>query len=37
MIVAGMSVTEERLKSVDFSDPYFSASQVIIVRKTSVN
>ncbi|NLD87799.1 MAG: transporter substrate-binding domain-containing protein [Clostridiales bacterium] len=35
-IAAGMSVTEERLQSVDFSEPYFSASQVIIVRKTSV-
>ncbi len=35
-IAAGMTVTEERLESVDFSDPYFSASQVIIVRKTSV-
>jgi len=35
-IAAGMSVTEERLQSVDFSEPYFEASQVIIVRKTSV-
>lgn len=35
-IAAGMSVTPERLESVDFSDTYFSASQVIIVRKTSV-
>jgi len=30
---AGMSVTEERKKNVDFSDAYFSSSQVIIVRK----
>lgn len=31
--VAGMTVTEDRLKSVDFSDPYTTATQVIIVRK----
>ena len=30
--VAGMTVTEDRLKSVDFSDPYATAKQVIIVR-----
>lgn len=29
--VAGMTVTEDRLKSVDFSDPYTTATQVIIV------
>lgn len=32
MIVAGMSVTEERKKNVDFSDGYYKASQVIIVK-----
>lgn len=32
-IAAGMSVTEERKKNVDFSDPYFESEQVIIVRK----
>ena len=32
-IAAGMSVTEERKKNVDFSEPYFSSEQVIIVRK----
>lgn len=31
--MAGMTVTEDRLKSVDFSDPYTTASQVIIVKK----
>ena len=31
--VAGMTVTEDRLKSVDFSDSYTTATQVIIVRK----
>ena len=30
---AGMSVTEDRLKNVDFSDSYATGTQVIIVRK----
>ncbi len=30
--VAGMTVTEDRLKNVDFSDPYTTATQVIVVR-----
>ena len=30
---AGMTVTEDRLKKIDFTDKYTSASQVIIVRK----
>lgn len=30
--VAGMTVTEERLQNVDFSEPYTTATQVIIVR-----
>ena len=30
--VAGMTVTEERLQNVDFSDPYTTATQVIVVR-----
>ncbi len=30
---AGMSITEERLKSVDFSEPYYSSKQVIILKK----
>ena len=31
--VAGMTVTEDRLKNIDFSDSYTTATQVIIVRK----
>lgn len=37
MVIAGMSVTEEKKESVNFSDPYFNASQVIIVRKDSLS
>lgn len=35
MILAGMTVTDERKESVDFSEPYYTSKQVIIVRKTS--
>ena len=31
--VAGMTVTEDRLENVNFSNPYTTATQVIIVRK----
>ncbi len=31
--VAGMTVTEDRLKNIDFTDPYTTATQVIVVRK----
>lgn len=31
--VAGMTITEERLQNIDFTDPYTTATQVIIVRK----
>lgn len=31
--VAGMTVTEDRLKNIDFSDPYTTSTQVIVVRK----
>jgi polar amino acid transport system substrate-binding protein len=34
MIVAGMTATAERRKSVDFSESYFENSQVIIVKKS---
>lgn len=33
MGIAGMTVTEDRLKNVDFTDSYATARQVIIVRK----
>ncbi len=36
MILAGMTATDERRQSVDFSNDYFNASQVIIVRESSV-
>lgn len=32
-IAAGMTATEERRQNVDFSEPYFSSKQVVIVRK----
>lgn len=32
-IAAGMSVTEERKKNVDFSEAYYASEQVIILRK----
>ena len=35
MALAGMTVTEDRKASVDFSDSYASASQMIIVKEDS--
>ena len=32
-VAAGMSVTEERKKNVDFSIPYYESEQVIIIKK----
>ncbi len=39
VICSAMTITEERAKQVDFSDPYFEARQVIITRAddTSIN
>ena len=34
-VIAGMTVTEDRQKSVDFSDSYYTATQCIIVKKDS--
>ena len=31
--MAGMTVTKERLKAINFSDPYATATQVIIVKE----
>lgn len=31
--ISGMTITEDRLKSVDFSDPYYNATQCIILPK----
>ena len=33
--MAGMTITEDRLQSVDFSEPYANAVQVVIVREDS--
>jgi len=35
LIAAAMTITPERAKVVSFSDPYFTAGQVIVVRKGS--
>ena len=39
MAVAGMTIAEERQQSVDFSDTYYTASQVIITKadNTDIN
>ena len=34
-VIAGMTVTEERLEAVDFSTPYYLATQVMIVKEDS--
>ena len=31
-VIAGMTITEDRKQSVNFTDPYFSANQYMIVR-----
>ena len=33
--IAGMTITDERLESVDFSNPYYTATQVMIVKDDS--
>ncbi|GCF95562.1 glutamate ABC transporter permease [Enterococcus florum] len=37
LVISGMVITEERLKEVDFSDPYYTVSQRVLVRKDDVN
>ena len=34
-VISGMTITEERAQSVDFSHPYYEATQVMIVNKDS--
>ena len=34
-VIAGMTVTDERAKTVDFSIPYYTATQVMIVKEGS--
>ncbi|MDI6869884.1 MAG: basic amino acid ABC transporter substrate-binding protein [Bacillota bacterium] len=36
-IISAMTITEERAKSVDFSDPYFEAGQAVVVRKSDTS
>ncbi|MEW2395041.1 transporter substrate-binding domain-containing protein [Streptomyces sp. NPDC046862] len=35
LAAAGMTITEERKKNVDFSDPYFDATQAVLATKKS--
>ncbi|BBC37522.1 ABC transporter substrate-binding protein [Streptomyces graminofaciens] len=35
LAAAGMTITEERKKNVDFSDPYFDATQAVLATKDS--
>ncbi|GJF25037.1 transporter substrate-binding domain-containing protein [Streptomyces sp. HO565] len=35
LAAAGMTITEERKKNVDFSDPYFQATQAVLADKDS--
>lgn len=37
LIISGMSPTAERLKEVDFSDPYMNVKQRLLVRKADKN
>ncbi|HOU21013.1 MAG: basic amino acid ABC transporter substrate-binding protein [Kiritimatiellae bacterium] len=33
MVLAGMTITPDRAQNVDFSDPYYKATQVVLMRK----
>lgn len=35
LAAAGMTITDERKKNVDFSDPYFDATQAVLAEKNS--
>lgn len=34
-LISAMTITEERMKQINFSDPYFTIKQAIVVRKTT--
>jgi ABC-type amino acid transport/signal transduction systems, periplasmic component/domain len=33
VVISGMTITDARLEKVEFSDPYYNAAQVVVVRK----
>jgi len=33
MVLAGLTITDKRAEMVDFSDPYYTSTQVVIIRK----
>lgn len=37
IVIAGMTATEERKKSVNFSEPYYSANQVIVLKEDNTD
>ena len=37
MAVAGMTITDERAKVIDFSDPYFDATQALLTKDKSLD
>ena len=37
IIMSGMSITEERSQMVNFTDPYFSISQMLLVRRPEMS
>lgn len=37
IVAAGMTITEQRAQVVDFTDPYYSANQAVLVREGSGN
>ena len=37
MVMAGMTATKERRKAVDFSKPYYTESESLLVRKSDAN
>lgn len=37
LCISGMTITEDRKKNVNFSDPYYTATQVVLVQKGMVD